>query len=112
MSSVIRKELCMNIAKKIRTKWNWHKRKRQWKKERFDILKVSDHTYEYVHPEYIHTAICETDRPVKDYEFLAILVSGKVGFDTTGYSFYGVNSIIFLAENKYQISWNTWHTCD
>lgn len=102
----------MKIVKTIKRKWNWHKRNRQWKKERFDILKVSDHTYEYVHPEYVHTAICETDRPVKDVRLLAILVSGKVGFDTTGYSFYGVNSIIFLGETKYKISWNTWHTCD
>lgn len=102
----------MNIKTKIKVKILRMKLELQWKKERIEILEISNHTKEYSHSEYIHTAICRTDREVKNFESLAHEISTKVGYDTNGYMFCGLNSIIFLEKNKYHISWNTWHTCD
>lgn len=91
--------------------WKWSL-ETKFDKDHFEVLNVSFHSKEYRHPEYIHTAICETNRPVNNFGLLAHIVSSEVGYDTNGYMYCGLNSIIFLGETKYKISWNTWHNCD
>ena len=102
----------MSIQKTMKRKLQYLKRNRQWKKERFKILEVSQHTKAHCRPEYIHTAICTTNREVKNFDLLAKMVSEKVGYNTTGYMYCGLNSIEILAKNTYKISWNTWDNCD
>lgn len=102
----------MMIKKKIKWKLWQLKRNQQWKKERFEILDISKHTKEHSRATYTHTAICKTDREVKDFDLLACLVSEKVGYNTLGYVYCGLNSILFLEDNEYQISWDTWDSCD
>lgn len=103
----------MNIKKYIKRKKARLKYKIRRDKDQFEILEIIDHTkIDYSKNEYMHTVICKTDREVKDFGLLAHIISEKVGYDTNGYMYCGLKQIIFLEQNKYQISWNTWNNCD
>lgn len=102
----------MNFLQRLKIKWWVFRQNRGWTKDQFTILEVTNHTREHSNGNYIHTVICKTDKPVCDFHLLSILVSKKVGFDTNAYVHCGLNSIKVFEKTSYEISWNTWDSCD
>ena len=97
---------------KIKKSLQKSERARNKELEKFQILSITNHKRDFIERHVIHTAVCETNRSVDDFDLLAIKASREVDYDIRGYMYFGVKKINFLGKNKYQISWETRDNCD